>query len=130
MKKIDEMLYEIVKKMDKTNQPIGRYKDQIDFVYELEEETMNLLKLLQTCYFFNVDYHDGIVFKNKFCSIYTFLSYSKKIKLRNSFRKLLSDMGWGPDGFSIYLCNILEENIEPKLVKIYEELLGRGIYKY
>ena len=123
MKKLNEILYKIVKKIDKSNQPIGYYKNQIDFVYELEEETRNLLNIVQNCNFFNVDYYDGIVFVNKFSSIFDFLTNGNKID--HSFRKLISEMGWGPDGMSMYLHDILEKEIIPKLKKIYNELLKR-----
>ena len=127
MKKLDEILCKIVKKRDKSNHPIDYYKNQIDFVYELEEETRNLLNKVQNCNFFYVDYHDGIVFSNKFSSIYDFLSNGNKID--HSFRKLISEMGWGFDGMSMCLHVILEKEIIPKLNKIYKELLKRGIFK-
>ena len=114
--------------MDKSNQPIGYYfKNHIDFVYELEEETRNLLNIVQNCNFFNVDYHDGVVFVNKFSSIYDFLSNGNKID--HSFRKLSSKMGCGLDGMSTDIHDILEKEIIPKLKKIYNELQGRGIFK-
>ena len=90
MRIINKMLKKIVKKIDISNELIGNYKAQIDFLYLLDEETRNLLKFLENCYFFNTEYYDGIVFINKFSNIYNFLS--KDIKIHRYFRKLLSEM--------------------------------------
>ena len=128
MKKINKMLYEITKMMDNTNIPKFSSKDRINFIYELEEEIKNLLQLVKKCYFFNIDYDDGIVFVNKFCSINTFLANRENINF--SFRKLLSKLKYTAyDGFLSNLYDILEKEIYPSLKKIYKELRGRGIYK-
>ena len=128
MKKINKMLYEITKMTDNTNISKFSYKDRIDFIYELEEEIQNLLQLVKKCYFFNIDYDDGKVFENKFCSINTFLDDRENLNL--NFRRLLSKLKYSAyDGFSSYLYDILEKEIYPSLKKIYKELRGRGIYK-
>ena len=124
MKHINKMLKQILKKMDKSNQPIGPYpKNHIDFVYELEEEADKLLKFIKTCNFLNIDFHDGIVFYNKFYYIHKYM-YKNNIRLDYCFDKLLNSMGQTDDGVSIF------EDLEcliPKLFKIYQELLSRGI---
>ena len=117
----------VVKKIDISDKLIGCYKSQIDFVYLLDEETRNLLKLLENCYFFNVDYYDGIVFINKFSNIYNFLS--KGSRIHRYFRKLLREMEccYGEITGNIY--DKMDEEVITRLEKIYEELLERGIYK-
>ena len=52
MRRINKMLYKIVKMMDNTNQPTVTYKKQKDFIYKLYEETRNLEKLVKKCNFF------------------------------------------------------------------------------
>ena len=39
MRRINKMLYKIVKMMDNTNHPFVSYKKQKDFIYKLYEET-------------------------------------------------------------------------------------------
>ena len=128
MKQINKMLKEILRKMDETNQPIGEYfKNHIDFVYELEEEADKLLNFLKKCFFFNIDFHDGMVFINKFSYIHKFM-YKNHIRIDYSFRKLLRSMEENGDGLLIY--EELDDVVIPKLRKIYEELLSRGINKF
>ena len=126
MKKINKMLYEITKMTGTL--PKFSSKDRIDFIYEMEEEIKNLLQLVKECYFFNIDYDDGKVFENKFCSINNFIKDRENLNL--NFRKLISKLKYSDhDGSSSYLYDILEKEFYPSFKKIYKELRGRGIYK-
>ena len=126
MKKINKMLYEIIKKMYITKLTRFSSDNLINFIYELEEETKNLLKLVGKCNFLNIDYDDGKVFVNKFRSIYIFRADRGNINF--IFRKLLAKLKSNAyDGFSINLYDILEKEIYPSLKKIYKELRRRGI---
>ena len=126
MKKINKMLYEITKMMGTL--PKFSSKDRIDFIYEMEEEIKNLLQLVKECYFFNLDYDDGKVFENKFCSINNFIKDRENVNF--NFRKLISKLKYSDhDRSSSYLYGILEKEFYPSFKKIYKELRGRGIYK-
>ena len=125
MKKINEMLYEIMKKMILL--PKYYSIDRVEMVNQMEEEAKNLLKLLEECNFLNIDFDDGEVFKNKFYSIYEFIE--DRQNLDYNFRKLISEMKNSRyEGLS-YLYVTLEKEIYPLMKKIYKELRRRGINK-
>ena len=130
LKKINEMLYEILHKLYLTKVKRFSSLQLINFIYELEEETKILLKLVEKSNFFaNIDYDDGIVFVKKFRNIYIFRADRGNIEFMIS--KLISEMKLIPcDGFLIYLCDILEKEIQPTLDKVFKELRRRGIRNY
>ena len=110
MKKINEILNEITKIMNTLPKIYANVL--ILKVYELEEETKNLLQLVEECSFLNIDFDDEKVFKNKFYSIYKFIK--DRTNLDYIFRKLISKMKYRAyDGFSINLYDILEKEICP-----------------
>ena len=126
MKKLDEMLYRIVYRMNNNNQPFYDYDKQLDFICELKEETRKLEKFVKNCNFLNIDYDDGEVFLHKFWNINTFLANGKHIKI--IFAKLLRVLeNSEEDGFPEFLYVMLKKGICPSLKKIYDELIQRGI---
>ena len=130
LKKIDKMLYELLHKLNYTKVKRFSSPKLINFIYELEEETNNLLKMVEKSIFFpNVDFDDGRVFVKKFRNIYIFRADRGNIYFMIS--KLISEMLLTPnDGFLYYLCDILEKKIQPTLDKVFKELRRRGIRNY
>ena len=47
MKRLDDMLYRIVYRMNNINQPFYDYDKQLDFICELKEETRKLEKFVK-----------------------------------------------------------------------------------
>ena len=90
-----------------------------------------MLKLVQKCTFFDIDYDDGKVFVNKFSSTNNFFEKESDVNFR--YRKLLGKMlslSCTRDRFLYHLCGILEDVIYPTLKKIYEEVRRRGLRYY
>ena len=126
MKKINEILAKIVRKMDNTKHGFANYNKKEKFIYDLKYETEVLENLVKKCYFFNVDYDDGKVFTYEFWSINTFLANGKRIKF--IFGRLLRALKpYYDDGYDD-LYYILKKEICPALKRIYNELLRRGIF--
>ena len=93
----------------------------------MEEETKKLLELVKKCIFFNIDYDDGIVFKNKFLNIFYFLTQKDDIDFY--FRKGMMEFENGCDNKKMIskVYGIFKKQIKPNLTRIHNELVRRGI---
>ena len=124
MKKLDEKIGKIIRNMDNDNvkQEYKNYFQAKDFVYELYHETKDLEEFVKECYFFNVDYDHGIFYLIKFCNIIAFLANGDCVY--EFFNYLLFRL---EHSCYVDLYEYLEKDICPALIKIYGELLQRGL---
>ena len=123
MKKLQEKLAKINRKMDNRNQPFGSgYRVVKDFVYELYEEMLDLEEFVKKCNFLKVDYDDGRFYTIRVWSINTFLAQGDhKFEVFNSLLGCLLEREY------LDLYENLKNDICPRLLKIYDSLIQRGL---
>ena len=90
MKKLNEMLGEIIIKVNNQNHFFNSYMEMEKFIYDLENEIQYLEKLVKKCNFLNVDYGDAIAYTMKIWDINTFLANGDRIDF--IFKKLLYEI--------------------------------------
>ena len=123
MKKLQEKLAKINRKMDNRNQPLGSGCRIVkDFVYELYEEMLDLEEFVKKCNFLKVDYDDGRFYTIKFWSINTFLAQGD-----HKFENFNSLLGYLLEREYLDLYENLKNDICPRLLKIYDSLIQRGL---
>ena len=123
MKKLEEKLSKINRKMDNREQPFGYgYQTVKDFVYELYSEMLDLEEFVKKCNFLKVDYDDGRFYTIKFFGTSTFLAQAEfKFDVFNRFFNYLGEEEY------VDIYEILKYNIIPRLLKIYDSLIQRGL---
>ena len=110
MKKLEEKLSKINRKMDDREQPYGcGYQRVKDFVYELYSEMLDLEELVKQCNFLKVDCDDGRFYTNKFFGTNTFLTQAEfKFDVFNIFLRFLTEKQY------VDIYEILKYNIIPR----------------
>ena len=122
MKKLDERLGKLNRKMNNEKQPFyENYQTVKDFVNELYNEMLDLEEFVKECNFLKVDYDDGRFYTIKFFATNTFLAQAEvKFRIFNRFLKYLREEC--VDVYEMLKCDII-----PTLLKINDSLLQRGL---
>ena len=123
MKKLSEMIGNIYYKMHNERQPFyENYKTVTDFVNELYSEMLDLEEFVKECNFLKVDYDDGRLYRIRFFATNSFLSEAeKKFHIFHRFLKYLCEDEY------VYVYEMLKYDIIPRLLKINDSLLQRGL---
>ena len=123
MKKLEEKLGKIKRKMNNEKQPFyENYQKVKDFVNELYIGMLDLEEFVKRCNFLKVDYDDGRYYTTRFFVINSFLAEAEvKFRIFDTFLRFLVEEEY------VDVYEMLKYDIIPTLLKINDSLLQRGL---